>query len=194
MRSSLQPIRMTEAQYFAFEETAEDRHEWWDGEIFGMAGGSTDHNRVAGTLYVQLDSALRGKPCETFIGDVRVHIRARALYTYPDVMVVCGGIQYLPGRTDTVTNPTLIAEVLSDSTVGYDRGDKWTSYRTLESLQHYLLIDQTRFYVEHYERAGDTWVLHTYGESDDVLHIESLGIELPIGRFYERVEWATEVD
>ncbi len=180
-------------EYFAHEEHAEERSEYYQGEIYAMAGGSANHNRIAGNLYVALMQAPGASECEPFINDVRLHLGAVGLYTYPDVMLVCGGVEYLRGRSDTITNPSLIVEVLSASTAAYDRSKKFESYRTLDSLEEYLLVDQDRFYVEHFRRLEDgQWVLRVLQDEADILHLECAAIEVPLTQIYQRVEWDTE--
>jgi Uma2 family endonuclease len=177
------------AEYFVQEEQAEQRSEFYEGEIFAMAGGTPNHNRLTGNVYTALRSALRGKSCEPFMADVRLLIKRRQLYTYPDVMVICGSLQYAPGRNDTVTNPALIVEVLSPSTEAYDRGKKFEFYRTIDSLQEYILVDQGRMYVERHRPLGlGRWEMTAFEASDDVLALASVGIELTLANIYEGVE------
>lgn len=106
----------TPEEYLALEEDAEYKSEYYQGEIFAMSGGSPNHNRIAGNLYIALREALEGKSCEAFFSDMRLQVKKNGLYTYPDVMVVCGGLEFVKGRTDTITNPVVIIEVLSEST------------------------------------------------------------------------------
>ncbi|HSN74485.1 MAG TPA: Uma2 family endonuclease [Anaerolineae bacterium] len=177
------------AEYFAQEEQAEHRSEFYEGEIFAMAGGTTNHNLITLNVAASLRSALRGKPCKAFMADVRLLVKRRQLYTYPDVMAICGPLQYAPGRNDTVTNPALIVEVLSPSTEAYDRGKKFEFYRTLDSLQEYILVDQGRMYVERHRPLGlGRWEMTAFEASDDVLALASVGIELTLADIYEGVE------
>lgn len=188
MKAVQQPW-MSEEEYFQFEASAEERHEWYRGEIFAMAGGSADHNRITFDTARALSDVLGGHPCEVFLSDVCLHIRAHGLYTYPDVMVICGGVHFLTARTDTVTNPTLIAEVLSDSTRDYDLGQKWEFYRALESLQSYLLIDQARPHVTHYERTAEGWLLRDHEDEGATIALPSLDIAIPLAALYRRIRW-----
>lgn len=177
-------------EYLTLEETAEYRSEYYRGEIFAMAGGSANHNRIAGNIYLGLRETLEGKPCEAFITDMRLHVKKNSLYTYPDVMVVCGRIEYVKGRTDTLTNPVVIIEVLSESTQAYDRGAKFELYRAIESLQDYVLVDQARVHVEYFHKLEDgRWLLAEFNELDAVLRLEAVEVELPLSRVYQRVEW-----
>jgi Uma2 family endonuclease len=175
-------------EYLALEELAEYRSEYYRGEIFAMSGGSANHNRIAGNVYIALREAFEGKPCEAFITDMRLHIKKNSLYTYPDVMVVCGKVAFAKGRNDTITNPVVIIEILSESTQAYDRGTKFELYRAIDSLQDYVLIDQARIHVEYFHKWEDgRWVLAEFNELEMILRLE--GVELPLSRIYQRVEW-----
>jgi len=143
------PRAYTPEEYFALEEKSEIKHEYHNGKIVPMTGGTTNHNRIALNLVAFLKFALLGQKISFFIGDVRLWIPAHRRYTYPDVQIICGDIAYHDNRIDTVTNPAVIVEVLSKSTRNYDRGDKFRFYRSLPSFQEYITIDQYRFEVEH---------------------------------------------
>jgi Uma2 family endonuclease len=178
-------------EYLAREEEAEYRSEYYQGEIFAMAGGSANHNRIAGNLYTDLNIAFEGKPCEAFINDVRLLVKKNGLYTYPDVMMVCGKLQFVKGRDDTLTNPIVIIEVLSDSTAGYDRGAKFELYRALKTLQDYILIDQTKVHLEHFHKLKDgRWILQEFEQLEDKLPLESVEVEISLQRIYRNVEWS----
>ena len=129
----------TPEEYLALEEEAEYRSEYYQGEIFAMTGGSANHNTIAVNLCRSLDEAFDDKPCQVFINDMRLLVQDNGLYTYPDLMVVCGNIKFVAGRDDTVTNPIVVVEVLSKSTGSYDRGPKFELYRALHTLQDYVL-------------------------------------------------------
>ncbi|GAB4423602.1 MAG: Uma2 family endonuclease [Anaerolineae bacterium] len=177
-------------EYLALEETAEDRSEYYRGEIFAMSGASVNHNRIAKNTVTGLDTAFAGKPCEAFITDMRLLVRPNGLYTYPDVMVVCGPLQFAPDRDDTLTNPTVIFEVLSKSTEGYDRGAKFELYRALESLQDYVLVDQYKIHVEHFHRLDDgRWILQEFNQLEATLHLETVDATLPLEHIYRNVTW-----
>lgn len=181
----------TPEEYLALEEGADYRSEYFGGEIFAMSGGSANHNRIARNLIVGLDAAFADQPCEAFINDMRLLVKANGLYTYPDVMAVCGQLDFAPGRTDTLTNPALIIEVLSKSTAGYDRGAKFELYRALDSLQDYVLVDQAKIHVEHFHRLDDgRWLLQEFNHLEDVLKIETIGFELSLVQIYQKVDWS----
>ncbi len=177
-------------EYFALEERVDYRSEFYRGEIFAMSGGSANHNRITGDLFATLHNSLSGQPCEPFVTDLRLLVKQKRLYTYPDVMVVCGPLQFAPRRTDTVTNPVIIFEVLSPSTDSYDRGKKFEFYRTIETLREYILIDQARVYVEHYRRrAHRQWVLTVLDDLEDVLALQSIDSAVVLEDIYQRVVW-----
>jgi Uma2 family endonuclease len=154
---------MSYAEYLALERNAECKHEYIDGRVQAMPGGSTEHARLTARLIHQLGQALTGRPCEVFSSDLRVRNVESGRSTYPDVTVVCGRIERAPDDEHAATNPRLIAEVLSDSTEAYDRGDKWRDYRRLGSLQTYVLVSRTEPLVEVYRRSGDVWQYQAAG-------------------------------
>ncbi|MEO1149314.1 MAG: Uma2 family endonuclease, partial [Cyanobacteria bacterium J06638_22] len=144
------PKTDTAEEYLALEVQSEVRSEFRDGEIVEMTGATPEHNEITSILNALLRVALKGQPYSIFITDQRLWIPEANRYTYPDVMVTPRPPERKPGRKDTVMNPILIAETLSDSTEGYDRGDKFACYRTIKTFQEYVLIDQYRPHVEHY--------------------------------------------
>jgi Uma2 family endonuclease len=180
----------TPEEYLALEETAEYKSEYFKGQIFAMAGGSANHSRIVSSVNALLFLSLRGRGCETFNSDMRLLVKANGLYTYPDAMVVCGKPAFLEGRTDTLTNPIVIVEVLSKSTQDYDRGQKFELYRALPTLQEYVIIHQDRVYIEHYRKLlNGRWELSELTEQNDLLLIHSLKIELSLPLIYERADW-----
>jgi Uma2 family endonuclease len=160
-----------------------------DGQIMAMAGASRMHNLIAGNLYREVSQQLRGRPCEAYISDMRVKVSPTGLYTYPDVVVVCGDIRFEDDHHDTLLNPTVIVEVLSASTEAYDRGDKFAHYRRLEALQDYLLVSQDKVRVEHYVRQGVLWVLSEASMLDETVHLASIGCEVALRDIYEKVQF-----
>lgn len=180
--------RYTPEEYLALERNAEFRSEYLDGRIVAMTGATAAHNRITGDVYTQLRTRLRGKPCDTFFSDIRVQIGAGRRYTYPDVVAVCGEPQFMDGTLDTLMNPALIVEVLSPSTEAYDRGEKFLHYRTIESLEEYVLVSPDRVLVERFVRAGEFWRLFTVTDLDASLELTSVGCEIPLRDIYERVE------
>lgn len=180
----------TPEEYLELESAADYKSEYIDGKIIPMAGGSTNHNRIAGNLYAALNYAFRQQDYEVFIGDVRLWIPNKRIYTYPDVMVVAGEPEYFNNRTDTITNPQVIVEVLSKSTESYDREDKFRAYRTIATFEEYLLIDQTRILVEHYSKTGKKrWELREYDEEDVAIALNSLPFEISLQDLYNKVKF-----
>ncbi len=150
----------TFAEYLVLEAASETKHEYVNGEIFAMAGGTPEHSRLSANVILELGAALRGRPCVTFTSDLRIRVPATGLGTYPDASVVCGRIEVDPEDKNSVTNPVVIVEVLSDSTERYDRDEKRAHYRQLPSLRDYLLVSQHERRIEHYHRNDDgTWTL-----------------------------------
>ena len=183
--------RFSAAEYLALEEEAEYRSEYYQGEIFAMSGGSANHNRIAGNLFVALRSALRGKPCEAFINDMRLQVKRHHLYTYPDVMVVCGKIEFAQGRNDTVANPILIVEVLSPSTEAYDRGKKFVNYQSIPELRDYVIVSHRERRIDHYRRAeGGEWIVATHTTLDSRIALTGLDGTLTLGDIYDGVDLA----
>lgn len=185
------PKYYTPEEYLAMEETAEFKSEYYQGEIFPFAGGSLNHDRIAGNLYINLSLGLKGKKCEVFSGDIRVWIESQRLFTYPDVTVVCGKPGLYENRNDTITTPLLIVEVLSESTQNYDRGQKFFLYRAIESLKEYVLVDQYQFHVEHFSKAEDgRWVLTEYNKAEDIVSIPRIDFHISLKDIYDRVEFS----
>ena len=180
----------TSEEYLALEGKADYKSEFYRGEIFAMAGGSANHDRISGNFYATLNFALETNPCEVFSSDMKLEVDEGKLYTYPDVMVVCGEPQFVVERTDIITNPILIVEVLSKSTQDYDRGLKFELYQTIDTLQEYILIDQDRVRVELFRKLEDgRWMLTILATPEANLAIQSIDLELPLNRIYNKVDW-----
>ena len=190
MTQIIEKTTHTTEEYLAAEILSEERHEYINGEIRLMTGGTPNHNRICRNLLIALELAFKEKPYETFVTDQRLWIPDRNIYTYPDILVLEQPIQLQEGRTDTVMNPCLIAEVLSRSTKDYDRSEKFISYRTIETFQEYLLIDQYQIHVEHYVKtAVNQWLLSEYKEPQMKLTLSSVNLELKIADLYENIEF-----
>lgn len=180
----------TPEEYLALEAAAEFKSEYIDGQIIPMAGGSTNHNRIAGNLYAALNFAFKAQNYEVSIGDVRLWIPTRRIYTYPDVMVVTSDVEYFNNRSDTITNPQIIVEVLSESTTGYDREDKFQAYRTIATFEEYLLIDQTQIRVEQFAKIGKKrWELREYDVEDDAIALTTLPWQISLLDLYNKVNF-----
>ena len=185
----------TPAEYLELEEKAEYKSEYNNGQIFPMAGGSINHNTIALNLSSELNFAFKQQDYKVFMGDVRLGIPDKQIYTYPDVLVIAGEPQYVANRTDTVTNALMIAEVLSKSTQGYDRQAKFEDYRTIPSFQEYLLIDQTRIYVEQYAKTGEKrWELRVYNDEDETISLSSVALQISLRDLYNKVNFELNAD
>lgn len=196
MTATLQPTEQryyTPEEYLALEEKAEYKSEYHDGVIIPMTGGTTNHNQIAGNLYITLSLALKGQNYRTFIGDVRLWIPRIRRYVYPDVMVIAGKPEYRDNRKDTIINPQVIIEVLSKSTKGYDRVDKFSYYKTIPTFQEYILIDQTKIAIEQYfKQSNKRWSYREYDEEDAGILFNSFQVEVPLVDIYEKVDFEAE--
>jgi Uma2 family endonuclease len=179
--------RMSPNEYLAFERAAEQKHEYADGEIFAISGGTFEHSLVAANLLRELGVSLAGRPCWPLTSDMRVKVEGSSRYLYPDGSVVCGEPLFEDARRDTLLNPKVVIEVLSESSEAYDRGDKFACYRTIPSLAEYLLASQTEPRLDHYVRQPDDgWLLRSVGPGGRV-RLPSLGCELAVDRIYADV-------
>ena len=185
--------RFSAGEYLDLERAADEKSEFLNGEIFLMSGASRRHNLVSGNIFRLLSTQLLGRPCETFVSDMRVQVSKAGLYTYPDVVVVCGEPVFEDEVLDTLLNPTLIVEVISPSTEAYDRGRKFEFYRKLPSLREYLVVSQDaphidRFVVDDLGR----WTLTDASGLEDSLELTSVGCSLRLADVFDRIEF--EVD
>ncbi|MFV2069010.1 MAG: Uma2 family endonuclease [Pirellulales bacterium] len=186
---STQPIpRLTPAQYLALERSAEIKGEHFDGQVFAMVEASREHNLIVGNLVGELREKLRGGPCEVYPSDMRVKVDATGLYTYPDVVVVCDQPRFEDEHRDTLLNPTLLIEVLSESTEKYDRGKKSGHYRQLAWLQEYVLVSQYEPHIEHYARQDEGhWLLSEALGQEASIALPAVGARLLLSEIYARV-------
>jgi Uma2 family endonuclease len=183
------PRRYTVEEYLASEEQSEVRHEYFDGEVFAMAGAEVSHNLIGLNFAASFRQALRGRPCRTVMEGVQLAVQEGRHYTYPDVMVTCDPADQQAKRI--LRAPVLLIEVLSPSTAEYDRGRKFNQYKQLPSLQHYLLVSQTSWLVEWYRReANNIWSFTPLVEADDALVIPDLNINLTVAEIYEGTDVA----
>jgi Uma2 family endonuclease len=180
-------------EYRTLEEKAEFRSEYDDGEILPMSGWTIDHNRIVRNFVSILDTAFRQKPYEVFMSDLRVWIPQYRKATYPDVMVIAGSPVFNDNRTDEILNPCLIVEVLSKSTEGYDRGDKFLYYRSIPEFKEYLLVSQGEYFIEYYRKTGEgQWLLQEYRGHEKEIALESVGVSLVVKDVYEGVNLEIE--
>jgi Uma2 family endonuclease len=181
---------ITPEDYLAWERQADTKSEYWNGEVYAMAGASPRHTLITANTITSLSIRLRGRPCTVHTGDLRIKISPTGMFAYPDVVVVCGAPRFDDKQQDTVLNPAVLVEVLSKSTESYDRGTKFEHYRTLESLTDYVLISQDHALVEHRARQGaDRWLMSYYMGLDTILPLEWLGFGLPLAEIYDKVGW-----
>ncbi len=180
---------VTQEEYLEAERNAIEKHEYYRGEVFAMAGASIQHNIIFSNLFGLLTSRLKGNPCKPFGSDLRVHIPLNTLYTYPDISVICGKIETTDSQKDTVTNPTVLIEIMSESTKDYDLGSKFMLYRDIETLQEYILIDSTgSVQIEKFARQQDgSWLLTEIKTTGETLRFDSLDIDIPASEIYEGV-------
>lgn len=173
--------------YFAVEEMSPVKHEYFEGEIFAMAGASFDHNRIASNLVAFLHTALRDTGCGAFGSDLRIATQG-GLFTYPDVSVICGRPSLVPERPDTAQNPVLLVEVLSDATRDYDRGKKLDAYRLIPSLREVLLVEQTKVHVDVWRRQDQTsWASFTTIDPGATVALAAVPVALPLREIYRDV-------
>lgn len=185
-----QPVPfLTPEQYLEIERAAEFRSEYLDGEMFAMSGATARHNIVVNNLGRALYPQLKRR-CQYFTTDLRLLVPATGLYTYPDLMVICGKIEYSGDRLDIVTNPGFIAEILSKSTADYDRGRKFVHYRSIAGLADYMIAAQDSIHVEHWSRQPDgSWVLREFSSLADIVRIASINAEVSLAAIYEDIEF-----
>jgi Uma2 family endonuclease len=182
--------RITREQYLAIERATEQRSEFFDGEMFAMGGASERHNLIVLNFAAEIRSQLKTRPCRVYANDMRVRVSATGLYTYPDVTVVCGEVEFEDDQHDTLLNPTLVVEVLSPSTEKYDRGKKSEHYRKIESLREYVLVSQEEPHVEQYLRQeSGAWLLVETNESLAPVQLTSIGCEVTLAEIYDKVTW-----
>jgi Uma2 family endonuclease len=180
-------LYVTPEEYLARERLAETKSEYYDGEIFAMAGGSPEHSLISANILRELGQQLFEKPCRVYNSDLKVRA-TETTYTYPDVTVVCGEPVFDDPEADVLLNPTVIVEVLSETTEGWDRGGKFERYRGQESLQEYLLVAQDRAHLERYARQpSGEWLLTIVHGLDGALTLPSLGCQLELARVYHMV-------
>lgn len=187
---ALQRKYLTPEEYLTIERKAEWKSEYYQGEMFAMAGTSRNHARISFNMVANMGAHLLGKGCEGYISDMRVLVQQSGLYTYPDIAIVCGEPEFLDTQLDTLLNPVVIVEILSSSTEAYDRGEKFRLYRQLPSLKEYVLVSQDKPFVDQFIRDDDgRWfVLMTQGLELE-LTLQSCGVRVAMSALYENVEF-----
>ncbi len=188
--SSQRSTFLTPEEYLEMERRAERKSEYFHGEMFAMAGASYAHVVIVDNLVRELGNRLEAGPCSVHSSELRLRVSPNGFFTYPDVMVICGDPQFVDGRRDTVVNPILIVEVLSESTQAYDRGKKFEQYRTLPSLREYLLVAQDAPRIEQFARQpDDNWLRAETSGRDASIRLASIDCLLPLAGIYDQIEW-----
>ena len=185
-----QPVQpLTLERYLEIERAEEERHEFVDGEMVAMSGGSPRHSIIGANISARIKAEKRGSGCVTFGPDLKVCVDQKRMIAYPDITVVCGKPDFLDAKRDVVKNPILLVEVLSPSTKSYDRGKKATHYRLLPSLQEFLLVEQEPVFIEHHRRMADgTWQVIICREADALIRLDWIRVDLPVAMIYEDLE------
>ena len=186
---SLKKQIYTLEEYLELDHASEEKIEFWDGNVFTLAGASSNHNQIQVNAIVALSNKLRGKGCRVFPSDMRLKVPAYPPYRYPDLAALCGEARFEKiGSQEMLVNPSLIVEILSDSTAEFDRGYKFTYYKSIESFTEYLLIAQDRRHVWQYvKRADNSWLLHEFSRTEEKFYLASLDCELELSELYQEV-------
>jgi Uma2 family endonuclease len=188
MASQTKPYISPE-EYLEIERRSQHKSEYFDGKMVAMSGATESHNLISTNISSELNLQMKGRPCKVYANDMRVKITPTGLYAYPDVVALCGQAKFDDAQKDTLVNPTVIVEVLSDSTEAYDRGFKSEHYRRLESLREYLLVAQDKTHVEHYVRQADnTWLFSEASGLNDEVKLSSIDCVLRLSEVYDKVE------
>jgi Uma2 family endonuclease len=186
-------IYYTPEEYLELEDKAEEKSEYFNGEIFTMAGASVNHNRIINNLYFILRvkfEKLKQFNCEVFTSDIKIWIEKEKTYAYPDLLIINGEPVYVENRNDMIANPKIIIEVLSDSTQNFDRNGKFDIYRTLPSLQEYILVSQDKIQIEYFNKIAEKhWEMHEYNETDSRFSLANFPVEIVLQDVYENVEF-----
>lgn len=190
MASTVEKKYISADEYLQWERVAKEKSEFHNGEVFALAGASFVHNRIVGNVLGELKTFLKGKPCDIFPSDLRLNIPEYNVYTYPDLMIICGKPEFADQHADTVKNPTVIFEVLSQSTADYDMGTKFMYYRSLPSLKNYILIETAAPKVVLYHRNQENhWELTDLSETDGIVPVPSVSCQLPFSEIYRDVDF-----
>ena len=184
---------ITPGEYLEIERSAEYKSEYYNGEMYALAGAGFNHNVILSNLAIFLGNHIRDKNCYQFINDMRLFIPVYSLYTYPDVMIICSNIKFTDEKKDTVLNPLLIIEILSKTTESYDRGKKFEFYRSITSLKEYVMVSSDRPLVEVYTRGDNSlWVLKDENNPDAPAQISSIDLQIPLKEIYFKVDFESK--
>ena len=188
---STQPkARITPEEYLELERKAELKSEYIDGEMFAMSGATREHTKIVANISAELTNQFMDRPCEVYPLDMRTKVSPAGLYTYPDIAAVCGEPEFEDAHLDTLLNPNLIIEVLSDSTESYDRGKKFAHYRTIHSLREYVLVSQNECRIERFSRQDDgNWLYSESTDPDGSVELTSVACRLSLSRVYHKIDF-----
>lgn len=182
--------KFTIEEYLVMEEAAIEKHEYYRGDIFAMSGAKMPHIRISRNLLVELTNKLIGKRCQPYGSDMRIHIKANTLFTYPDISIICGEPETLNNDNWNVVNPAVIIEILSPSTKNYDRGEKFKLYREIPTSKEYILMDAENVHIEIFRRnESDCWELEEYNATEQALYIRTIHENISIAAIYTGVKW-----
>lgn len=179
----------TESEYLELERKADFKSEYYNGEIFAMAGATLIHNKIVSNLIFLFNQFLKDKPCDVYPSDLRLQVEKSGLYTYPDITIVCGKTELLDNKFDTLKNPTILIEVLSDSTEKYDRGQKFSFYREIPSLKEYILVSSKTVKIEKFKRLEDGNYLYIESNEHQPFPIDSIKMNLNLEDVYNKIDW-----
>lgn len=176
----------TPEEYLRFEKESLQKHEYFKGEIYAMAGAGTRHNIVFSNLFIGIGSQLKGKPCKPYGSDLRIHIPENTLFTYPDISVICGDLIASPKDEDTAMLPSVLIEILSPSARNYDRGGKFILYRDIPTLKEYILVETEAIGIEAFRiNSNGHWELEEYRSLNNILTIPQINVSMPLKEIYE---------
>jgi len=182
--------KLTPEEYLEIERKAEYKSEYYNGEMFALAGASLIHNKITSNVHVSLATQLKKKKCEVYQSDLKIYEQESGLFTYPDIVVICGEPECYDYKKDIIINPTVIIEILSQSTEAYDRGFKFELYRKLKALKDYILVSQEKISIEHFNKNKDnSWTMNEYNKSEQSMSIRSIDCKLELKEVYNRVRF-----
>lgn len=176
-------------EYLALEEEKQLRYQYYNGEVFMMAGSTKRHNRITNSVYTHIDEQIAGKPCDVFTENIKLEFQAKNYYVYPDVMLTCDKSDLEDDTESIIRNPILVVEVLSNSTASYDANEKKNRYFALPSLLYYILISQETPLVEVYEREQDFWKYISYKNLEDTILLDKINIQLKVSDIYKKISF-----
>lgn len=181
--------KFTPHEYLAIEQVSAIKHEYYDGGIYERVSASADHALIQANLTATLGQQLQKTPCRVYSSDLRIGVQEINFYTYPDLSIVCGRLEFDSRSTTTLINPIVLVEVLSRSTRAYDRGNKFKFYKQIPSLQEYILVESERAHVEVLQRSGQRWNIEIYDGADAMMIHNRFKLEIPLRQVYDQVSW-----